>query len=171
MSLPGPNTTALHSMMLSAQGAPEIPGGASLCSRLKSRMSLRLAGVDIGECWSEIRVLSEFLWLACRNSGVVWSVRNRHYRPIISQTTPPELCERTISQERRQGLSQGAKLRRMRATSRGRTRAAPPAPDPPSQPPVPKLPPSFINSAPDRQAAHHLFLFQLMHGSAMTSSA
>lgn len=81
-------------------------------------------------------------------------------------------CKRTISQEQRHGLRQAAKLRRMRAPTRDRTRArlsAPmsaPTPNAPSQPPVPKLPPSFIESSLDRQAAHHHFLAQLMHGPA-----
>ena len=83
-------------------------------------------------------------------------------------------CKRTIEQEQQHGLRQAAKLRRMRAPTRDHTRArlsspmsAPaPAPNVPSQPPVPKLPPSFIGSALDRQAAHHPFLTQLMHGPA-----
>lgn len=38
--------TAFHIMMLSGFGLPEMPMGGSEASRLKSRMSLRLAWVD-----------------------------------------------------------------------------------------------------------------------------
>ena len=67
-------------------------------------------------------------------------------------------CQRTIEQERTQGLNQGAKLRRMRATHRTRTDA------PPS--PTPDLPPSFIDSIQDRSDSYHRFLSHLMHGPA-----
>jgi hypothetical protein len=40
--------TAFHTMMLSWHGLPEIPSGASVARRLKSRISLRLAAVDCG---------------------------------------------------------------------------------------------------------------------------
>lgn len=43
---PGPNMTAFHTMMLSAQGAPEMPAGGSELRRLKSRMSRRRHAVD-----------------------------------------------------------------------------------------------------------------------------
>jgi len=46
-SLPGPKITAFHTIMLSAQGAPEIPPGGSLLRRLKSRMSLLRLAVDM----------------------------------------------------------------------------------------------------------------------------
>jgi ribonuclease HI len=65
-------------------------------------------------------------------------------------------CQRTISQERSQGLSQGAKLRRMRATSRYRTNAP--------RSPTPTLPPSFLDRIKDREAFYRRFLSQLMHG-------
>jgi len=65
-------------------------------------------------------------------------------------------CQRTIEQERSQGIYQGAKLRRMRAPSHDRTNA------PPS--PTPKLPSSFIEKEADRREAHHRFVFQLMRG-------
>ena len=42
-----PNMTAFQSMMLLSWGAPLIPAGGSCCSRLKSRISRFLAGVDI----------------------------------------------------------------------------------------------------------------------------
>ena len=42
----GPKMTAFHTMILSWHGEPEIPSGASVARRLKSRMSLRLAAVD-----------------------------------------------------------------------------------------------------------------------------
>jgi hypothetical protein len=65
-------------------------------------------------------------------------------------------CQRTIEQERSQGLYQGAKLRRMRAPTHDRTNA------PPS--PTPNLPPSFLDSREDRMEAYRRFLFQLMLG-------
>lgn len=43
---PGPKITAFHNMMLSGHGLPEIPPGGSEESRLKSRMSRRLQGLD-----------------------------------------------------------------------------------------------------------------------------
>ena len=58
-------------------------------------------------------------------------------------------CQRTISQEQSQGLSQGAKLRRMRATSRYRTNAP--------RSPTPTLPSSFLDRIKDREAFHHAF--------------
>ena len=64
-------------------------------------------------------------------------------------------CQRTIEQERSQGLYQGAKLRRMRAPSHHRTNA-PPSP--------PNLPTSFIELEADRREAHYRFVFQLMRG-------
>jgi hypothetical protein len=42
-----PKMTAFQSMMLLSCGAPLIPAGGSCCSRLKSRISRFLAGVDI----------------------------------------------------------------------------------------------------------------------------
>ena len=42
-----PNMTAFQSMMLLSCGAPLMPAGGSCCSRLKSRISRFLAGVDI----------------------------------------------------------------------------------------------------------------------------
>uniref|UniRef100_A0A6B0U3R7 Putative secreted protein n=1 Tax=Ixodes ricinus TaxID=34613 RepID=A0A6B0U3R7_IXORI len=39
--------TAFQIMMLLSVGAPLTPAGGSSCNLLKSRMSLRLAGVDI----------------------------------------------------------------------------------------------------------------------------
>jgi hypothetical protein len=65
-------------------------------------------------------------------------------------------CQRTIEQERRHGLHQGAKLRRMRAPTHNRTNA-------PSSP-TPDLPRSFIDSMVDRRKAYHRSLSQLMHG-------
>jgi hypothetical protein len=38
--------TAFHIMMLSGLGLPDMPMGGSEASRLKSRMSRRLAAVD-----------------------------------------------------------------------------------------------------------------------------
>ena len=71
-------------------------------------------------------------------------------------------CQRTMSQERDQGLHQGAKLRKMRA-SRGRTSASPTSS---SSSPTPNLPPSFPDTFKDRSNAHHRFLSQLMRGIA-----
>ena len=42
----GPKITAFHTSRLSAQGAPDMPPGGSEDNRLKSRINLRLAGVD-----------------------------------------------------------------------------------------------------------------------------
>ncbi|CAA7409964.1 unnamed protein product [Spirodela intermedia] len=42
-----PNITAFQSKMLLSWGAPLIPAGGSCCNRLKSLISLFLAGVDI----------------------------------------------------------------------------------------------------------------------------
>lgn len=65
-------------------------------------------------------------------------------------------CQRTISQERSQGLHQGAKLRRMRARQRGRARAA--------ASPTVKLPGSFIGTNKERMHEHHRFMDRWMHG-------
>jgi len=65
-------------------------------------------------------------------------------------------CQRTIEQERTQGIYQGAKLRRMRAQRRDCTNALPS--------PTPNLPPSFIKHETDRREAYHRLIFQLMHG-------
>jgi hypothetical protein len=65
-------------------------------------------------------------------------------------------CQRTISQERSQGLSQGTKLRRMRAASRNHTPAI--------SSPTSTLPQSFIGSIKDRKPVYHRFLYRLMHG-------
>lgn len=43
---PGPNMTAFHSMILSAQGAPEMPLGGSDERCLKSRIRRRRHEVD-----------------------------------------------------------------------------------------------------------------------------
>ena len=72
-------------------------------------------------------------------------------------------CQRTIEQEQRQGLHQGAKLRRMRAP-RGSVADAPPSP-------TPKLPPSFIGPASGRREAHSRFMSLLMHGTDRQSVA
>jgi hypothetical protein len=61
--------------------------------------------------------------------------------------------QRTIEQERSQGIYQGAKLRRMRPSSHDRTNA------PPS--PTPNLPPSFIELEADRRETYHRLIFQL----------
>ena len=45
-NVPGAKITAFHTSRLSAQGAPDMPPGGSDERRLKSRMSLRLDGVD-----------------------------------------------------------------------------------------------------------------------------
>lgn len=45
--------TAFQTIMLSWHGEPEIPSGASVASRLKSRMRRRLAAVDWGQRGSE----------------------------------------------------------------------------------------------------------------------
>jgi len=42
-----PKMTAFQRRMLLSVGAPDTPTGGSSCSRLKSLMSLRLAGVDM----------------------------------------------------------------------------------------------------------------------------
>lgn len=42
----GPKMTAFQTMMLSWHGLPEIPSGASVARRLKSRIRRRLAAVD-----------------------------------------------------------------------------------------------------------------------------
>ena len=65
-------------------------------------------------------------------------------------------CQRTIEQERSQGIYQGAKLRRMRAPGHDRMNA------PPS--PTPNLPPSFIELEADRREEYHRLVFQLMRG-------
>lgn len=44
----GPKMTAFHTMMLSWHGEPEMPSGASVARRLKSRMSRLFAAVDCG---------------------------------------------------------------------------------------------------------------------------
>jgi hypothetical protein len=41
--------TAFHTIMLSWHGLPEMPSGASVARRLKSRISLRFAAVDCGD--------------------------------------------------------------------------------------------------------------------------
>lgn len=46
IDLPGPKITAFQIIKLSAHGAPEMPPGGSVDSRLKSRISLRFDGVD-----------------------------------------------------------------------------------------------------------------------------
>jgi len=43
----GPNMTAFHSIRLSLHGAPDMPCGGSAESFLKSRINLRLQGVDM----------------------------------------------------------------------------------------------------------------------------
>ena len=67
--------------------------------------------------------------------------------------------QRTISQERNQGLHQGAKLGWMRAATQDGTHAQPS--------PTPSLPPSFLHSSEDRNDAHHRILSKLMHGIAV----
>jgi ribonuclease HI len=64
-------------------------------------------------------------------------------------------CQRTIEQERRLGLNQASKLRRMRAAHRSSGIHAPPSP-------TPKLPRSFIQSILDRRMAYRRFLSGLM---------
>jgi hypothetical protein len=66
-------------------------------------------------------------------------------------------CQRTIEQERSQGLHQGAKIRRMRAARGSRTTNAPTSP-------TPNLPRSFIDSIADRMAEYHGFVLRLMEG-------
>jgi hypothetical protein len=66
-------------------------------------------------------------------------------------------CQRTIEQERRLGLHQATKLRRMRAANRSSGTQATPSP-------TPKLPRSFIQSTLDRRIAYRRFLSQLMLG-------
>lgn len=56
--------TAFHTMMLSWQGEPEMPSGASVARRLKSRISLLLAAVDC----EGASVLRAVRWVACRRS-------------------------------------------------------------------------------------------------------
>ena len=65
-------------------------------------------------------------------------------------------CQRTVEQEQSQGLSQGAKLRRMRATTRHRA-------DAPASP-TPKLPRSFPHSKSEWMEAYSRFLSLLMRG-------
>ncbi len=64
-------------------------------------------------------------------------------------------CQRTIDQERRLGLHQGTKLRRMRAENRSRTHSHPS--------PTPNLPSSLL-SGPKRRAAYDQFISELMDG-------
>jgi RNase H len=65
-------------------------------------------------------------------------------------------CQRTIAQEKSQGLPQGAKRRRMRAAHRPRT-------DAPASP-TPNLPRSFIDSSKDRTDEYGRFMLQWMQG-------
>jgi hypothetical protein len=65
-------------------------------------------------------------------------------------------CQRTIEQERRLGLHQGAKLRQMRAANRTSDTHTPS--------PTPKLPRSFIHSILDRRIAYRRHLSRLMLG-------
>ena len=65
-------------------------------------------------------------------------------------------CQRTIEQERSQGLSQSTKLRRMRI-GRQHSMDAP-------ESPTPNFPPSFLKTPTDRREAHHLFMDHLMCG-------
>ena len=61
-------------------------------------------------------------------------------------------CQRTIEQERQQGLHQKSKIRQMRTANRGHGLPSP----------TPKLPPSFILSILDRRTAYRRFLSQMM---------
>jgi len=65
-------------------------------------------------------------------------------------------CQRTISQEKSQGLHQGAKLRRMRVTQHRR-------PDAPASP-APNLPLFFLESSKERMDEYHRLMLRLMHG-------
>ena len=69
-------------------------------------------------------------------------------------------CQRTIEQERRIGLQQGDKLRRMRTARRSRV-------DAPASP-TPNLPRSFIDSSMDRMREYYGFMHRLMHGQSLT---
>ena len=50
----GPNMTAFQSKILLSVGAPETPAGGSSCNRLKSRINLRRADVDILNVFSQM---------------------------------------------------------------------------------------------------------------------
>ena len=68
-------------------------------------------------------------------------------------------CQRTTSQERDQGLHQGAKLGWMRAATQDGTHAPPL--------PTPSLPPSSLHSSEDRRNAHHRIISQRTRGTGV----